>query len=412
MKGASIIFKEKILLAKKIILENRILVKISSFCLVGLIALIISIGTTGVTVGFKVDYKGEEIAVIRETTVFDSAKILAVDSVKGGNSKNVKLSKPSFHLTLTISNRLTDDKSLANMLIDRADNIVYATELKVNGDTAACVSNFDVEEYLNSCLAKYNIDGAENSSEFVDKVETQKGYFLAENIDNVDTAVSVMDKLSVKTVSTLTSDVQVPFSTVKEKTSAQVIGYSEVKTAGINGVNRVTEKIVTLNGVESERTELSNEVVSSPVTQVVVVGTARSVATASQRKVAYSQGFIFPLPKSSYIVTAYYGDGRNHKGVDLAADAGTPIYVVKDGTVVSSGWDGNYGYSMIVDHGNGIKTRYSHASKLLYAAGEKVYAGNTIALVGTTGMSTGNHLHFEVMINGVNYDPAPYIGLG
>ncbi|MBQ8648614.1 MAG: peptidoglycan DD-metalloendopeptidase family protein [Clostridia bacterium] len=170
--------------------------------------------------------------------------------------------------------------------------------------------------------------------------------------------------------------------------------------------------MVTLNGVESERTELSNEVVSSPVTQVVVVGTARSVATASQRKVAYSQGFIFPLPKSSYIVTAYYGDGRNHKGVDLAADAGTPIYVVKDGTVVSSGWDGNYGYSMIVDHGNGIKTRYSHASKLLYAAGEKVYAGNTIALVGTTGMSTGNHLHFEVMINGVNYDPAPYIGLG
>ena len=215
MKGASIIFKEKILWAKKIILENRILVKISSFCLVGLIALIISIGTTGVTVGFKVDYKGEEIAVIRETSVFDSAKILAVDSVKGGNSKNVKLSKPSFHLTLTVSNRLTDDKSLANMLIDRADNIVYATELKVNGKTAACVSNFDVEEYLNSCLAKYNIDGAENSSEFVDKVETQKGYFLAENIDNVDTAVSVMDKLSVKTVSTLTSDVQVPFSTVK-----------------------------------------------------------------------------------------------------------------------------------------------------------------------------------------------------
>ncbi|MBQ3816821.1 MAG: peptidoglycan DD-metalloendopeptidase family protein [Clostridia bacterium] len=170
--------------------------------------------------------------------------------------------------------------------------------------------------------------------------------------------------------------------------------------------------MVSVNGEESEKTELSNEVISAPVNQVVVVGTARSLVTSGQRRVAYSQGFIFPLPKSKYVVSAYYGDGRNHKGIDLATDAGTAIYAVKDGTVIFSGWDGGYGYSIVIDHGNGIKTRYAHASRLLIAAGEKVYAGNTIALVGSTGQSTGNHLHFEVIVNGVNYDPAPYIGLG
>ncbi|MBQ3816686.1 MAG: hypothetical protein II802_00235, partial [Clostridia bacterium] len=111
------------LFIKKKILENRILVKICSFVLVGATALVITIGTTGLTFGFRVNYKGEEIAVVKATSVFDSAKKLAVNLVKGGSDKTVKLSKPVFNLTLTVSDRLTDDRDLAGILIDRAENI-------------------------------------------------------------------------------------------------------------------------------------------------------------------------------------------------------------------------------------------------------------------------------------------------
>ena len=81
------------------------------------------------------------------------------------------------------------------------------------------------------------------------------------------------------------------------------------------------------------------------------------------------------------------------------------------GTVEFSGWSSNgFGYNIIIDHGNGVKTLYGHASKLLVSEGQKISAGQHIGNVGSTGQSTGNHLHFEVRINGQRVNPAPYIG--
>ena len=79
--------------------------------------------------------------------------------------------------------------------------------------------------------------------------------------------------------------------------------------------------------------------------------------------------------------------------------------------MVSSGFDGAYGYSVVIDHGNGLRTRYAHASALKVAKGAAVEQGDLLALVGSTGNSTGNHLHFEVLVNETRVDPAPYIGL-
>lgn len=99
------------------------------------------------------------------------------------------------------------------------------------------------------------------------------------------------------------------------------------------------------------------------------------------------------------------GEQRSHSGLDLPAAYGTNIYATEDGTVILSSWNGGYGNCVMIDHGNGVVTLYGHASKLLVAKDQKVKKGQAIAKVGSTGMSTGNHLHYEVRYNGKSCDP-------
>ena len=100
-----------------------------------------------------------------------------------------------------------------------------------------------------------------------------------------------------------------------------------------------------------------------------------------------------------------------HPGVDLVAPSGTPILATAGGRVVFAGEKTGYGNAVEIDHGNGLMTRYGHASKLLVKAGDIVLPRQPIALVGTTGRSTGPHLHFEVLINGSPVDPTAYLAL-
>ena len=102
--------------------------------------------------------------------------------------------------------------------------------------------------------------------------------------------------------------------------------------------------------------------------------------------------------------------GRNyHTGVDIGAAGGTNILAANSGKVIKAGWNNSYGYMVMVDHGGGIVTLYAHSSKLLVKTGDVVTRGQTIALIGSTGMSTGNHLHFEVRVNGKYQNPLNYI---
>lgn len=98
-----------------------------------------------------------------------------------------------------------------------------------------------------------------------------------------------------------------------------------------------------------------------------------------------------------------------HKGLDLAADYGHPVLAAASGTVVSAGWEGGFGIKVDLDHGNGYHTWYCHLSRLSVAAGQHVAKGEQIASVGSTGESTGPHLHYQVMHEGVAIDPMPYL---
>lgn len=101
--------------------------------------------------------------------------------------------------------------------------------------------------------------------------------------------------------------------------------------------------------------------------------------------------------------------GRMHEGIDIAAPSGTPIRAAAAGTVIHSGWLGGYGNLVVIDHGNGLSTAYAHASSILVGVGQQVAQGETVSLVGSTGHSSGPHLHFEVRINGVAVDPLLYL---
>ena len=113
-------------------------------------------------------------------------------------------------------------------------------------------------------------------------------------------------------------------------------------------------------------------------------------------------------PTSARTITQYYW--WRHAAIDIGGPTGTPIYAAESGTVTTAGWSrGGYGYYIIIDHGNGMQTLYAHSSKLYVTKGEKVSRGQTIMAMGSTGWSTGPHLHFEVRVNGYKQNPLSYI---
>lgn len=114
-------------------------------------------------------------------------------------------------------------------------------------------------------------------------------------------------------------------------------------------------------------------------------------------------------PTVGHNITQYFS--WHHPAIDIANHIGTPIYAAADGVVLiaQGGWNGGYGNTILLDNGNGMRTRYGHASRLLVSPGDHVKKGQVIALMGSTGNSTGPHLHFEVVINGAHYNPLNYV---
>lgn len=126
--------------------------------------------------------------------------------------------------------------------------------------------------------------------------------------------------------------------------------------------------------------------------------------------------FMWPLPVGQGYISCYFGEsdpaGSPHYAVDIAIAYGTPIYASNDGTVLKAESHSSYGYYVLIDHGEGRSTLYAHCSSLAAVAGQTVSKGQVIGYVGSTGFSTGNHLHFEFRINGNRTNPLNYVQKG
>ena len=134
----------------------------------------------------------------------------------------------------------------------------------------------------------------------------------------------------------------------------------------------------------------------------------RRVAGSTGTGQASAAGLIWPCDG---VVVSGFGMrwGRMHEGIDIGCAYGAPNRAAAAGTVIYSGWLGGYGNLVVVDHGNGLSTAYAHASSLLVGVGQSVSQGETVSLVGSTGNSSGPHLHFEVRVNGQAVDPLLYL---
>ncbi|MBR6633720.1 MAG: peptidoglycan DD-metalloendopeptidase family protein [Clostridia bacterium] len=189
-------------------------------------------------------------------------------------------------------------------------------------------------------------------------------------------------------------------------------GQEFIQTSGRNGLADSTYKVKYINGKEASRELISQSIVRKPRTCVIKVGTKTlpEMMTESQHGGKY---MINPVP------TAYVSDhfgwrrlrGKSdyHEALDLAAWVGTPIYAAASGEVIYSGYSASYGNYIKIKHADGLITLYAHCSKLLVSSGDYVDQADEIALVGSTGNSTGYHLHFEVIKDGEKVDPELYI---
>lgn len=137
--------------------------------------------------------------------------------------------------------------------------------------------------------------------------------------------------------------------------------------------------------------------------------TQLSNVAAPPPSIAAPAGSGYLWPAGARHITQYFG--WRHTGVDIGGSVGTGLYASRAGTVIRSqcGWNGGYGCYIIIDHGSGVTTLYGHASQLFVSVGDYVSQGQTIAAMGSTGRSTGSHLHFEVRVNGVRQNPLRYI---
>lgn len=200
----------------------------------------------------------------------------------------------------------------------------------------------------------------------------------------------------------------IDYEIVKTEDPDMYKGDSVVEIEGIEG-EKTVKAMVTYKGDTPVSTEIIDEkVISEPVTKYMRVGTRETTTPVSTGSGGSGEYF---WPVDGGYISAYQGDGRGHKGVDIAAPYGTPIYAAESGTVIETGdgWNGGYGNCVRVQHDDGNVTVYAHQSSIAVSYGDYVVKGQLLGYVGSTGDSTGNHLHFEVRSYGTYANPLDYV---
>ena len=218
------------------------------------------------------------------------------------------------------------------------------------------------------------------------------------------------NSLSIRYTEVIDRVQEVPYETEYIPDDTKYTTETEVIQKGKVGSSKVKAEITYINGIEVDYNLLQQDPLLAPETRIVRKGT---IPVPEELTLAVEGRMTLPLQKGTYTLTSKFGPRNTgiagastfHKGIDLGARTGTPIYASADGTVHFAGTASGYGLYIRLKHDGGVETRYGHCSQLLVSKGEKVKKGQIIALVGSTGISSGAHLHFEVRIDGVAVDP-------
>jgi murein DD-endopeptidase MepM/ murein hydrolase activator NlpD len=207
--------------------------------------------------------------------------------------------------------------------------------------------------------------------------------------------------LTVKTVELRTGQTRVPSGVLYEKDDTLAAGVIQIVTQGKAGLKNVTIQSVRLNGVLKEEWAVAEELLQAPVQTVVKQGT--------KKRPGYGTGS-FSMPVLRGEVTSEFGLrwGKTHKGTDFVSEQRN-VLASDGGSISFAGWKSGYGNCIVIDHKNGFETLYGHLSKMQVKEGDTVSKGEKIGIMGSTGNSTGVHLHFEIIRDGAQQNPLKYL---
>lgn len=418
--------------------------------------------------GLNLTYNGEMIGTIENEKVFEQAtEMVSQRMVHDASEQNESMAlTPVFSLTVSDSESYTVADAVCNKIIEQSDGIIEeATGLYIDGELIGAVkSSADLSHILEGILDEAKGDDEDATAVFAQTVDSVTGLFPTSTVissqemeseltatsqkavtyvvQEGDTAIDIAQKnnmsleeldslnagvadgmlhigdvltlqtavsrLEVQIVKTETYQEALPYKTITQTDDSQYTDYSEVITEGSEGVQECVDRVTYVNGVEISRENVSTTVLTPAVDRVVVTGTKERPKNSG----IGTGNFIWPCP-SLHVITTYYEYrwGSFHAALDISGGSayGKPIVASDSGTVTAAGYSGSYGYRVIINHGNGMQTLYAHCSELLVSVGQKVNQGETIALVGSTGNSTGAHCHFEIYVNGSRVDPLPYV---
>ena len=417
-----------------------------------------------------VQVNGQTVGYVANEATFNLAREDVQERINyAGTDKTEWTIEPTY--TISTAHQVMDENQMANAILRSAsDEISEGTALYLDGElTAVCADGTSLQSYINGLLAPYEdeenanvtvgfnravdleqgIYFNESFQDLTDIENTLSGVQQAEKIYKVqagDTlwAIAQKNDLTFKELCALntnfkgaplteTSNIQegdelivtkeeamlevritkievkqeeIPYTTETTNSNELTKGTTKVTQEGENGLRNVTlQNVYDTNGTLLEQTVLSTEIIKEAVPKKVTVGTKK--VTSSTKYITGSGKFIWPVPNYKYC-SRWYSSG--HKGVDICAAAGTPIYATASGTVAKAGYNKagagtGYGYSVVVNHGGGYTSVYAHCLSLAVHAGQSVKQGQLIGYVGSTGRSSGNHCHFEIRLNGSYVPP-------
>lgn len=292
--------------------------------------------------------------------------------------------KPIYQVSISgeqlgyVQNKEAFEESLKeNAIVEgkNVDNVVLKTnpeyELKLVDRTLDTNEEELVSEIKEDVVVTYKYYEIAVANQTVETVNTKEeaeelvGQLKENELDNVD--LSIIEKYTEEAEEIEATSLEVAKSTIEEKVEQKAEEVQKQKEE-----QERLDKMPSINGIK---------LAVQPVSGVI---TSRYGVSSRIRK-------------------------STHTGLDIAASTGTPIKVIADGTVTCASYQGSYGKLVKIDHGNGLETWYGHTSKMYVSVGQKVTAGDVIAAVGSTGNSTGPHLHLEIRINGEHVNPQNYL---
>ena len=348
----------------------------------------------------RVEVGGQVVGYVTDEQAFDAARADVQARLTGVAGWNVQ---PAYTLVMADADTrpMTERETADAILRAAGGEITEGTAVYLDGALRFVTDEGDhLRQFLYAVRAPWQTDGVQ--TDFAHALRLVDGIYPAAAITpyrDLTAALQADDLLQVKAVRYETVTRELPFETQTIEDAGLDFGKTETVQAGQNGSELVTSEITTVAG----------EVVSTRVVDVQLV--QASVPEVIHRGTRLKSGMIGRLGTGSFLwpVPGYSGISRwaslpyGHRGVDITAPYGTPIYAADAGTVIAAQWHNHptmsWGYYVEIDHGNGYKTLYAHMSSFVVQAGQTVEKGQLIGYVGATGAATGPHCHFEMYYN-------------